>query len=60
MKQYMRVKQVAEAIGISKSSVWRWSSEGRLPKPIKLTNRTTVWKSEEVDAAIEKLAAARI
>ena len=58
MKQYMRVKQVAEALGISKSSVWRWTNESKLPQPIKLTNRTTVWRSVEVEAAIEKLAAA--
>ena len=57
MNQYIRVKKVAEAIGISQSSVWRWVQAGILPKPIKLSKRTTVWRADEVDAAIEKLAA---
>ena len=54
--KYVRAKQIAKDKDISVSTVWRWVQAGLLPKPIKLTNRTTVWRSEEVDAAIEKLA----
>ena len=57
MRQYIRVKKVAEVIGISQSSVWRWVQSGLLPKPIKLTNRTTVWRADDVYAAVERLAA---
>jgi prophage regulatory protein len=54
--KYVRAKQIAKDKGISVSTVWRWVQAGILPKPIKLTNRTTVWRAEDVDAAIEKLA----
>lgn len=54
--KYVRAKQIAKDKGISVSTVWRWVQVGILPKPIKLTNRTTVWRAEDVNAAIEKLA----
>lgn len=57
MNEYLRVKSVAQMLNISASTVWRWANEGLLPKPIKLTNRTTVWRADEVDAAIEGIAA---
>lgn len=52
--KYIRAKQIAADKGISVSTVWRWVHTGMLPRPIKLTSRTTVWRSDEVDAAIEK------
>ena len=54
--EYVRAKQIAKDKSISVSTVWRWVQEGILPKPIKLTSRTTVWRAVEVDAAIEKIA----
>jgi predicted DNA-binding transcriptional regulator AlpA len=51
---YLRVKSVAERLDVSKSTVWRLVQQGILPKPIKLSSRTTVWKSDDIDAAIEK------
>ena len=32
----MTVKQVAEALGVSERSVWRWSSDGTLPPGIRI------------------------
>lgn len=54
--KYVRAKQIADDKNISISTVWRWVQAGILPKPIKLTNRMTVWRAEDIDAAIEKLA----
>ena len=56
---YVRARQIAKDTGVSVSTVWRWAQKGIIPKPLKLTNRTTVWRAEEVEAAIEKLAAAQ-
>jgi prophage regulatory protein len=53
---YLRVRSVAERLDISESSVWRFVQQGILPNPIKLTPRTTVWKSADIEAAIESLA----
>lgn len=54
--KYIRAKTIAEDKGVSVSTVWRWVQAGILPKPIKLTNRTTVWRADDIDAAIEKIA----
>jgi prophage regulatory protein len=55
--KYVRAKQIAKDKSISISTVWRWVQVGILPKPIKLTSRTTVWRAEDIDNAIDKLAA---
>lgn len=56
--KYQRVAQVAEKLGVSTSTVWRWVQDGRLPKPIKLSKRVTVWRESEVTEAVERLGAA--
>ena len=53
---YLRVKSVAQRLDMSESTVWRLTQQGVLPKPIKLTPRTTVWRASDIDAAIEKIA----
>ncbi len=53
--KYLRVKSVAERLDVSKSTVWRLSQQGVLPKPIKLSPRTTVWRSDEIDEAVNKI-----
>jgi excisionase family DNA binding protein len=32
----LRIKEVAEWIGVSQSAIYKWSAEGRFPAPIKL------------------------
>lgn len=54
---YLRIKSVAKRLDISEDSVRRYVQQGLLPKPIKLTPRTTVWCAADIDAAIEKVAA---
>lgn len=57
--KYVRAKQIAKDKDISVSTVWRWVHAGILPQPIKLTSRTTVWRADDVEAAIEKIAASQ-
>ena len=55
---YVRVKQIATQLGIAESTVYAWVGSGKLPKPhAKLSPKCTVWKSDEVNAAIELLMA---
>ena len=56
MQNYIRVSLLASMLGISESTVWRWANEGKLPKPIKLSKRVTVWREDEVKEAIERLS----
>ena len=55
IKRLLRIKEVLARLSISKSSVWEGCRTGRLPQPIKIGPRTTVWKSEDIDAFIDSL-----
>ena len=44
---------VAEMLGIHRSTVWRWAKDGRLPAPIRpLGARIARWRADEIEAAI--------
>jgi len=44
-------------IPISKSSWWAGVKSGKYPKPVKLGERTTVWRVEDIRALIESAGA---
>jgi len=44
----LRVSALAIRLGLSKSTIWRLVREGKFPKPIKLSDKVTVWKAEAV------------
>lgn len=60
MDKLLRLPQVAEKLGVSKSTVWLYSRNGTLPKPTKLSPRVTVWKESDVQALINKMGAANV
>lgn len=41
--------EVMKKTGTSKSTICLWISEGKFPKPIKLSPRITIWEEERVD-----------
>ncbi|MBV1786753.1 AlpA family phage regulatory protein [Marinobacterium sp. D7] len=45
--------QLAAIYSISRPTVWRWTHEGRIPKPHKLGPNCTRWKLSEVRAMLE-------
>lgn len=49
MSNFLRIKDVMKKTGIAKSTIWLWVSEGKFPKPIKLSPRITVWDEKEID-----------
>ena len=51
----LRLPQILERIPISKSAWWQGCKDGKYPKPIKLSARTTVWKKSDIDALIQRL-----
>ena len=44
---------------ISRSSWWNGVAEGRYPKGVKIGERTTAWRVEEIRALIERLGASQ-
>lgn len=38
---------------VSPSTLWRMVADGRFPKPVKLSERVTAWRAEEVNAWLQ-------
>lgn len=53
MEQLLRIPEVMRLTGLARSTVWLFVKDNKLPKPIKLSPRVTVWKKSELDAWIE-------
>jgi excisionase family DNA binding protein len=51
MQKLLRVKEAALYLAVSKSQVWKLTSDGIL-KSYKLSDRVTVWKIEELESFI--------
>ena len=45
---YLNVAQVAERYGVSTDTVWRWSRNGDMPKPVKLSPGSTRWRLSDL------------
>ena len=45
---FIRVNQLSQILGVAIVTCWRWSAQGRLPKPLKLSDRVTVWRVESI------------
>lgn len=43
-------------IPVSKSTWWAGVRSGRYPKPVKLSERITAWRVEDIRALIERVA----
>lgn len=51
-----RVKHLTAKLQIGKSTLWRWVSDGRFPRPVRF-GRVTVWHDADVQAWIANLTA---
>jgi excisionase family DNA binding protein len=49
--KYLRDKEVAQYLGVAKSTIWLFSKQGKI-KAIKLSDRVTVWARSDLDAFI--------
>lgn len=46
--ELLRLKDVLKIIPVGKSTIWSWVKNGKFPKPFKISERTTVWKIEDI------------
>lgn len=44
------VRGVPAVVPVAKSTWWAWVASGKAPQPIRLGERTTVWKVEDIRA----------
>jgi len=40
--------QLAEIFSVGRATIWRWTANGRLPQPVKLSPGCTRWKLDEL------------
>lgn len=50
--RHLTDKEVAAVIGISRATVWRWVTMGKLPAPKKIGGNTTRWDGAALAAAL--------
>lgn len=50
----MRIKQVLKFIPVSRSGWWAGVKVGRFPRPIKLSERVTVWRASDIRSLVEE------
>ena len=52
---YSSDKTLAQFYDASRSTIWKWSREGKLPKPIKLTSGATRWDNKQLKEFADNL-----
>tara|TARA_R110001583_G_scaffold19264_1_gene75573 strand:+ start:1437 stop:1619 length:183 start_codon:yes stop_codon:yes gene_type:complete len=45
----IRPAELAELLGVSQTTVWRWRKQKILQEPIKLGSRLVGWRKEDID-----------
>jgi len=51
---FMRLRAVLAVIPVSKSTWWAGVKSGRFPQSVKLGERITAWRAEDIRALIER------
>jgi prophage regulatory protein len=53
--RFLTARQVGGLLGVSARTIWRWASQGLIPAPVRLTNRTTRWDRAALDQWVSSL-----
>jgi predicted DNA-binding transcriptional regulator AlpA len=56
---FLRLREVLRYYPVSKSTWWAGIRTGRYPQPVKLGERATAWRVEDIRALIETASAAK-
>ena len=48
----IRLPEVQHRVGLGRSTIYRWMSEGKFPKPVQLGDYAVAWAEDEVQAWI--------
>ncbi len=51
-------REVIQALGCARSTLWRWAAEGVVPKPLKIGGSSR-WRHSDIEEVIAKAAAKR-
>ena len=48
--RFLRISEVVARTGLSRSTIYEWSADGRFPPPVRLSDRVVRWVEAEVEA----------
>lgn len=54
---FVRLPVVCSLFACSPATAWRWVKSGKIPSPVKLSERVTAWRVGDLRAALAQLAA---
>ena len=60
MKRLIRLPEVISTAGLCRSEIYRLEGQGKFPKRIPLTQRTTAWDWDEIQAWVQARIAERV
>ena len=52
---FINKKSLARLLNVSPSTIYRWSKNGQIPKPVSLGPNTTVWFRDEIEKWVAEL-----
>jgi prophage regulatory protein len=54
MIRLIRLPEVMDQVGLSRSTIYLYIQKGEFPAPVKLGSRSVAWNSEDIDAWIQE------
>lgn len=48
----IRLREVQHRVGLGRSTIYRWMSEGKFPKPVQLGGYAVAWAENEIESWI--------
>lgn len=55
----LKIDEVCEKIGVTKSCIYRWISENTFPRPLKLSSTCVRWREDDIVEWLEQFASQR-
>ncbi len=55
LEQLVRPREAARMLGIGRSTLYSLAARGLIPRPKRLTERCSVWKASELQAAVDAM-----
>jgi len=47
---FLRLRDIAERVGVSRATIYRWVKEGRFPESVSLGEQSVAWRRVEIEA----------
>lgn len=45
----IRLNEVAELLGVARSTIYKWVNQGTFPSPVRINERAVRWRTEDIE-----------